>query len=138
MQSRRCNCKPKFSLPGPPRPWGLQGPPPRGLVGHCTSGRPLNPPLSKETARRSELFTNLHFTATTTTTTTTTVRFCLTSLLFSRDDSRLGQISQRRTFADFYDVIVRKLHTSHQTLNSLTSSLCIPVDSTVSLFLIWS
>jgi len=25
-----CNCKPKFSLPGPPRPWSLQGPASQG------------------------------------------------------------------------------------------------------------
>jgi len=35
----------KFRLPGPPRPGGLQGPASQGLVGHCTSGCPLNPPL---------------------------------------------------------------------------------------------
>ena len=45
MQSGLCNCKPKFSLPGPPRPGASKAQPPRGLVGHCTSGRPLNPPL---------------------------------------------------------------------------------------------
>jgi len=26
LQSGLCNCKQKFSLPGPPRPGGLQGP----------------------------------------------------------------------------------------------------------------
>jgi len=44
LQSGLCNCKPKFSLPGPPRPWASKAQP-RGLVGHCTSGHPLNPPL---------------------------------------------------------------------------------------------
>ena len=44
MQSGLCNCKPKFSLLGPPRSGASKAQPPRGLVGHCTSGRPLNPP----------------------------------------------------------------------------------------------
>jgi len=45
--SQDCNCKPKFSLPGPRGPGASKAQPPRGLVGHCTSGRPLNPPLIK-------------------------------------------------------------------------------------------
>ena len=47
MQSGLCNCKPKFSLPGPRGPGASKAQPPRGLIGHCTSGRPLNPPLSR-------------------------------------------------------------------------------------------
>jgi len=30
LQSGLCNCKPNFSLPGPPRPGGLQGPASQG------------------------------------------------------------------------------------------------------------
>jgi len=45
LQLGLCNCKPKFSLPGPRGPGASKAQPPRGLVGHCTSGRPLNPPL---------------------------------------------------------------------------------------------
>jgi len=33
-------------LPGPRGPGASKAQLPRGLVGHCTSGRPLNPPLT--------------------------------------------------------------------------------------------